>query len=135
LIGYEIVQEGNIIRIGEDVSVAVLEACNGLRMITAFIVISGLVVMLVDRKWWEKLIVLISSIPIALLCNTIRLVVTAMFFTVLQGEFWEDVFHDFGGYAMMPLAIAAIVGELWLLTKLTSLPVEEEAIVITRQSH
>ncbi len=134
VIGYEIVQEGNIIRIGEDVSVAVLEACNGLRMITAFFVISGLVVLLVDRKRWEKLIVLLSSLPIALLCNTIRLVITAMFFTVLEGEYWEGVFHDFGGYAMMPLALAAVVGELWLLTKLTTLPVEEEAIVITRHS-
>jgi len=134
VVGYEIVQEGNIIRIGDDVSVAVLEACNGLRMITAFFVISGLVVLLVDRKWWEKLIVLLSSLPIALLCNTIRLVVTAMFFTVLKGEYWEDIFHDFGGYAMMPLALAAMVGELWLLTKLTTLPVEDEAIVIARQS-
>jgi exosortase len=133
VIGYEIVREGNIIRIG-DVSVAVLEACNGLRMITAFFVISGLVVLLVDRKWWEKLIVLLSSLPIALLCNTIRLAVTAMFFTVLEGEYWEDVFHDFGGYAMMPLALAAIIAELWLLNKLTRLPAEEEAIIITRQS-
>jgi len=35
---------------------------------------------------------------------------------------------------MMPLALAAIVAELWLLTKLTTLPVEDEAIVIARQS-
>ncbi|UCF14270.1 MAG: exosortase [Phycisphaerales bacterium] len=132
VIGYEIVQDGNVIRIG-DVSVAVLEACNGLRMITAFFVISGLVVLLVNRTWWEKLIVLASSLPIALLCNTIRLAVTAMFFTVLEGENWVDVFHDFGGYAMMPLALAVTVGELWLLNRLTSLPAEDEAIVITRQ--
>jgi exosortase len=133
VIGYEIVPEGNVIHIG-DVSVAVAEACNGLRMITAFFVISGLVVLLVKRAWWEKLIVLVSSLPIALVCNTVRLVVTAIFFTVLKGEYWEDIFHDFGGYAMMPLALAAVVGELWLLTKLTTLPVDEEAIIITRQS-
>jgi len=53
VISYEVVQEGNVIHIG-DVSVAVAEACNGLRMITAFFVISGLVVLLVDRAWWEK---------------------------------------------------------------------------------
>lgn len=133
LISYEVVQEGNVIHIG-DVSVAVAEACNGLRMITAFFVISGLVVLLINRAWWEKLIVLASSLPIALMCNTVRLAITAIFFTVLKGEYWEDIFHDFGGYAMMPLALAAIVGELWLLTKLTTLPVEDEAIVIARQS-
>lgn len=133
VIGYEIIREGNIIIIG-DVTVAVAEACNGLRMITAFLVISGLVVLLVARSWWEKLVILASSLPIALLCNTVRLTITAVFFTVLEGEHWEQIFHDFGGYAMMPLALAAIVAELWLLTRLTTLPIENEAVIITRQS-
>jgi exosortase len=131
-VGYEVVQEGNVIHIGES-SVAVAEACNGLRMVTAFFVISGLVILLVKRAWWEKLIVLLSSLPIALLCNTVRLSVTAIFFTALEGEHWEQVFHDFGGYAMMPLALAAVVAELWLLAQLTMLPDKKEAI-ITRQS-
>jgi hypothetical protein len=43
------------------------------------------------------------------------------------------VFHDFGGYAMMPLAMAVVVGELWLLTRLTTLLEAEEAVIITRQ--
>ncbi|MHC4791866.1 MAG: exosortase, partial [Planctomycetota bacterium] len=132
MVGYEVIREGNVIHIG-DVSVAVAEACNGLRMITAFFVISGLVVLLVRRAWWEKLVVLISSLPIALLCNTIRLAITAIFFTILKWEYWEKLFHDFGGYAMMPLALAAMVAELWLLKKLTTLPDKEEAIIITRQ--
>ncbi len=131
-IGYEIMREGNIIHIG-DASVAVAEACNGLRMITAFFAISGLVALLVRRTWWEKLIILISSIPIALLCNTVRLAVTAVFFTLLEGEHWEKIFHDFGGYAMMPLALAAVVGELWLLTKLTTVPDTEKAIIVVRR--
>jgi len=132
VIGYEVTQDGHTIDMG-NVSVAVLEACNGLRMITAFFVISGLVVLLVQRAWWEKLVILISSLPIALLCNTVRLAITAMFFTILEGEYWEQIFHDFGGYAMMPLALAVVVGELWLLAKLTVLPTEQKAIIITRQ--
>ncbi|MHC4573525.1 MAG: exosortase [Planctomycetota bacterium] len=125
LLGYEVVQEGNIIRTGQ-ATVAIAEACNGLRMITAFFVISGLVVLLVQRAWWEKLVVLASSLPIALLCNTVRLTITALAFTVLHGEYWERIFHDFGGYAMMPLALAAVVAELWLLVKLTRLPPTKE---------
>jgi len=132
VIGYAVTQDGHTIDMG-NVSVAVLEACNGLRMITAFFVISGLVVLLVQRTWWEKLVILVSSLPIALLCNTVRLAITAMFFTILEGEYWEQIFHDFGGYAMMPLALAAVVGELWLLAKLTELPTKEKAIIITRQ--
>jgi exosortase len=131
VIGYDVVKEGNVIHIGQT-SVAVAEACNGLRMITAFFVISALVIMLIRRQWWEKLVVLVSSLPIALLCNTIRLAITAIAFTVLKGEYWEKVFHDFGGYAMMPLALAAIVAELWLLGRLTAMPEEKNTIIITR---
>ena len=132
VMGFEVIREGNIIHIGQ-ASVAVAEACNGLRMVTAFFVISGLVALLVRRAWWEKLIVLVSSLPVALLCNTLRLTITALAFTVLSGEHWEKIFHDFGGYAMMPLALAAVVAELWLLAKLTTLPMKEEAIIIARQ--
>lgn len=130
--GYSIMQEGNVIHIGS-ASVAVAEACNGLRMVTAFFVISGLVVLLVKRAWWEKLILLASSLPIALLCNTARLTVTALAFTVVSGEYWEKVFHDFGGYAMMPLALATVVAELWILAKLTMPPTQKEAIIAVRR--
>jgi exosortase/archaeosortase family protein len=88
--------------------------------------------MLVKRTWWEKLIILASGLPIALLCNSVRLTITALAFTVLSGEHWEKIFHNFGGYAMMPLAIAALVTELWFLAKLTVVPTGKETIIIKR---
>lgn len=133
MVGYGVMREGNVIHIGQ-ATVAVAEACNGLRMITAFFVISGLVVLLVKRAWWEKLIILASSMPIALLCNTVRLTITAIAFTILTGEQWEKIFHDFGGYAMMPLALGMVVAELWLLAKLTVFPTKKEVVIITRQT-
>jgi exosortase len=130
-IGYEVAREGNVIHIGQ-ASVAVAEACNGLRMVTAFFVISSLVILLVKREWWEKLLVLASSLPIALLCNTVRLALTAIAFTVLSGEYWEKIFHDFGGYAMMPLALGMVILELWLLTKITTVPSEKQVVLANR---
>ncbi len=132
MVGYDVIQEGNIIHIGQT-SIEVAYACNGLRMITAFFVVSGLVVLLVNRPLWEKLAILVSSLPIALLCNTVRLTVTAIALTKLRGQFWDDLFHDFGGYAMMPLALGVVVGELWLLARLTTFPQREESVVIARQ--
>jgi exosortase len=116
-LGYEVIREGNIINLNGTM-VAVVEACNGLRMVTAFFVISGLVVLLVQRRWWEKLIILLSAIPIGLVCNTLRLTVTAIAFTKLDAQHWEMAFHDYGGLAMMPLAIGIVVFELWLLSNL-----------------
>jgi exosortase len=132
LVGYEVRQDGNVIHIG-GTSVAVAEACNGLRMIMAFFVISGLVALLVKRTWWEKLVILASSLPIAFLCNTLRLATTAWFFTFIKGQGWEQRFHDWGGYAMMPLALALVVGELWLLARLTTAPAHREPAIVSRR--
>ncbi len=128
ILGYAVVQEGNVIHLS-NTTVAVAEACNGLRMIMAFFVISGLVVLLVRRPPWQKLIVLSSSLPIGLICNSVRLTITAIAFTILSGEYWEKVFHDFGGYAMMPVALAMVVLELWLLQKIVTVPTEKQIIV------
>lgn len=130
--GWDIVRSGNTIEI-EGIPLFVAEACNGLRMITAFFVITGLVVLLTRRSWWEKLIVLLSSVPIALLCNTVRLVVTAMLYTVITSDLWRKWIHDWDGYAMVPLALAMVVGELWLLLRLTTPPTELEPAVISRR--
>lgn len=124
LIGYPVIKEGNVIHIN-DTSVAVAEACNGLRMVMSFIVIVSLVVLIVRQPFWKKLILMISGIPIALLCNTIRLTVTSVIFTKISGEQWEKFFHDFGGYAMMPVALLIVIAELWILTKLTTPPEEK----------
>jgi len=133
MLGYAVIREGNIINLN-GTSVAVAEACNGLRMITAFFVIIGLVVMLVERQWWEKIIVMASSLPIAILCNTLRLTVTAIAFTMLTGKDMEKFFHDFGGYLMMPLAIGLVILELWLLMKLTTVPEEKQQQIIISKS-
>lgn len=124
MMGYAVIREGNIIHLN-DITMAMAEACNGLRLVTSFFVVTGLVALLIRRTWWEKLIVLLSALPIALLCNTVRLTITAIAFTRLTGQTWERIFHDFGGYAMMPLALAILIFELWLLTKLTTVTEEE----------
>jgi exosortase len=131
-IGYEVVQQGNTI-ILNDTTVGVAEACSGLRMLTAFIVISTLIVLLVERRWWQKIIILASSIPVAFLCNTIRLIITAIAFTYLDTQQWEKAFHDFGGLAMMPLALGIIVAELWLLSNIFLQPETQKKTVMIRK--
>jgi exosortase len=134
LLGYGVQRDGNIIHIvGTDASVAVAEACNGLRMVTAFFVIGSLVVLLAQRAWWEKTLVFASSVPIAMICNTLRLTATAIAFTLIKGQYWPKMFHDFGGYAMMPVALAMVVGEFWILTLLTTAPDQTRRTVVIRR--
>jgi exosortase/archaeosortase family protein len=94
-------------------------------MLTIFIALAVAIVMLGDFSWYERLVILASSIPIALAVNAIRITLTGAMYTV-NPELAERIFHDWAGYFMMPLALAM----LWMVQKLlATLFVEEEAAV------
>ncbi|MEN6384936.1 MAG: archaeosortase/exosortase family protein [Phycisphaerales bacterium] len=119
LFGYAVHRQGNILYINNS-PVAVSEACNGLRMITAFLIITVFMSLIIKRSKWEKLSLLISSLPIALLCNIARLTLTALIFTIVWSQKWASLVHDFSGYAMVPLAIAMVLFEMWIINILAA---------------
>ena len=61
---------------------AVAEACSGLRMLTAFIIVAAFMAYMVKRPRWQKVFLLPSSIPVAVMCNILRLCATAVLFLV-----------------------------------------------------
>jgi len=120
LLGITVIREGNVMMLNDEVPVAVAEACSGLRMLTAFVVVAAVLAYVVNRPKWQKATVVLSSVPVAILCNQIRLVVTAILYLVASNEFAERFFHDFAGLTMMPLAILLLIGELWILARLVT---------------
>ena len=116
--GVMVSREGNVMLLNGQTEVAVAEACSGLRMLTAFVVVAAVLAYLIDAPRWQKVTLLISSVPVAIACNLIRLVATAVLYMVAESSVAEKFFHDFAGLTMMPLAIAMLLGELWLLRRL-----------------
>jgi exosortase len=119
-LGYFVVREGHVLRLDDQSTVAVTEACSGLRMLTAFVFVAAVFGFLVDRPRWQKAVLLASSIPIAVLANAARVVVTAMFVHSASDPSLGDRFHDAAGLAMMPLALVILYGLLRLLSALTT---------------
>lgn len=111
-------QRGNVVMLDENTPMAVAEACSGLRMLTAFIVVAAFVAYMVKRSRWEKVVLLCSSIPIAVVCNIIRIFATGVLMMLVSVEFGAKFFHDFAGLVMMPAAVLLIFGELWLMARL-----------------
>lgn len=118
LLGVTVTQEGHVLHLDNRVPVAVAEACSGLRMLTAFIFVSAVFAYTVQRPRWQKIVILLSSIPIAILSNLIRLVATALLYMWTSDAMAERLGHDVAGWAMMPLAIAMVMAELWLMSYL-----------------
>lgn len=112
--GIPAIAQGNIILMG-DTQLGVAEACSGLRMLMVFFAISTAAVIVSKRTVWEKMLILFSAIPIALVCNVLRIVATAIAHQSLGREIADLVFHDVSGWLMMPLAMLLLFLELKLL--------------------
>ncbi|MDX9912619.1 MAG: exosortase/archaeosortase family protein [Phycisphaerales bacterium] len=95
-------------------SVAVAEACNGMRMIGAVGLVTYLFVFAHPMRWRLRLVLIAISPIIALLVNVIRLVPTALMFGY-AGEDAAEGFHDLSGWLMLLLALGLLWGFLALL--------------------
>lgn len=115
--GIPVERFGNVLEVSGH-RVAVAEACNGLRMALAFLIVTGVVAYVIPRPHWQRAVVLLSSVPIALGCNVFRIVVTACLYRAGQAWLAEGIFHDGAGLLMMPLAVGLILVELWVLQNL-----------------
>ena len=127
-LGLEAYREGNQIVIGE-MHLGVVDACSGLRMLTIFCALSVGLVMVGRRSWWENAIILASAIPIALAVNSIRITVTGVLYQVADTEFAERVFHDWAGLVMMPMAMAMLWTEQYILSNVFLAEIEGPAVL------
>lgn len=124
LLGVPALQEGSNIVI-DKVPLHVADACSGLRMGTIFGAMSVALAMIINRPWWDRVVILVMAIPVALATNIIRIVITSLLYAWFpDNKNIQHLSHDWAGLAMMPIAL----GFLWVeLTLLNMLSVPEEA--------
>jgi exosortase len=109
-IGLPAIQRGNVIDV-DGALIGVEEACSGLKMMITFVALAVGMVMVIRRPWIDKLVILASAVPIAIVSNVIRVAVTGVLHVTVGGKVAEFVYHDVAGYLMMPLGVAL----MWLL--------------------
>ncbi|QKK07434.1 MAG: exosortase/archaeosortase family protein [Planctomycetota bacterium] len=113
LFGFGVERLGNILTInGEQVAVA--EACNGMRMVSALAIISFAFVFSVPMRHPVRLLLLLASPLVALLVNIVRLIPTVLFYGYMQKP-TADLFHDLSGWAVLGLALVLLWGMLSLM--------------------
>jgi exosortase len=124
-LGLPVTSEGNIILVGAE-ALEVARACNGLSMLLSFVTLVTATVILVDRPWYERLILWLSAVPIAIFSNILRIVVTGLVYHWLGHEMGDKIAtHELAGWAMMPLALLLVWIELRILSWLF---VEEDVL-------
>jgi len=93
---------GNSLRVnGQDVLVA--EACNGLRMVFALILVSYAFGFGMPLRNSVRFLILLASPLAAIFCNVVRTLPTIWLYGYGSKDF-ADKFHAFAGWMMLPLA-------------------------------
>lgn len=104
----------------------VAEACSGMRLLMAFLALGVAMAYLHYRPVWQRIVLLVSTIPIAILCNIVRVTVTGFIYVLIHPKYTQGIYHDMLGLAMLPLAFALYGFIAWFMS---SLFVEENEIV------
>jgi exosortase len=131
-LGYCAVAEGTVIHMNE-VKIQVIQACSGLSMLLTFFALSVGLVLVIDRPLRDKVVIVFSAVPVALVVNVLRIATTGVCLKTAGPGLANAVFHDLAGWLMMPLAMALLGLELYLLSRLF-VEVETAPIRVRRAS-
>lgn len=110
-LGFPVITEGYTLHL-EDYPIAIAEACSGLSMLYVFIALAAAVVIVSQRPILDRVLILVGAFPIAIIANTIRIILTALGFVLAGKETGEFIFHDLAGWLMMPIALGLMYLEL-----------------------
>lgn len=115
-VGIPAVSVGNVIHLTEG-RIGVVEACSGLRMLMVFFTLTTGYVFVSRHPLPLKVVVVGSALPIAVVANIFRIVITGMAHEWMSPEFADRVFHDFAGLLMVPAGLVLLLGVLAFLNR------------------
>jgi exosortase len=106
--GVPVLREGNIIHL-PSIDLDVVEACSGIRSLASLLTLSVGYGYLLERRTSVRILLIFSSIPIAVAANGFRIMGSG-----LLGEYWshdmaEGFFHVFSGILIFTVALALLI--------------------------
>ena len=106
ILNVPVIQEGNLINLPE-YSMKVVEACSGLRSLLSVIALSFLIGYLFFESYLYRVILFILSVPIAIIGNISRIVVTALLAYHVSPAYAEGFAHTMAG--LMAFGVSLLI--------------------------
>jgi exosortase len=135
LLGVPAVPVGHTIYVDQvSIPLFVAEQCSGLRIFVGILALAYAYLVLARQAWWERVVLLLSVVPIALAANAARIVATGLLYRYISEEAGRGFAHDSAGLAMIVLAAAMFALVVWYLRRLfrTEEPVDLKTFVRER---
>ncbi|GAB4546388.1 MAG: hypothetical protein Tsb0013_05160 [Phycisphaerales bacterium] len=92
------------------------EACSGMRMVIAFIALGTAVAFLSCQYWWQRIALLLLTLPVALGMNIVRIGALGVV-GLIDSELAGGDSHSIIGMILLFPSLAIFMGCVWLLNK------------------
>lgn len=116
--GLPVLREGNIIHLPGGFRLFVAEACSGLRSLMALGTLGVVFAYFFRKNWGERIVLVTSTIPIAVLVNALRVGITVVLSFWWGQQAAEGAIHQTEGFFTFGLAFCLLMAEAWLLSML-----------------
>ncbi|MFQ5608437.1 MAG: exosortase/archaeosortase family protein, partial [Candidatus Zixiibacteriota bacterium] len=93
IVGVSAVRDGNIIHL-PGMSLEVAEACSGVRSMISLLALGALYSYLAQKRLWARGTLFLSTLPIALVTNSIRVFFTALLAYAAEAPVTEEPWHS-----------------------------------------
>lgn len=110
-------QDGNIIDLGLS-KLQVVEACSGLRYLFPLMSFGFLVAYLYKGPFWKRSVIFLSTIPLTLIMNSLRIALAGVLVTHWGPGAAEGLMHDVEGFVIFGLCVAVLLAETWALSSI-----------------
>jgi exosortase len=115
--GMPVLREGNILHLPSS-PLFVAEACSGLRSLMALGTLGVLFAYFFRKSWPERLLLVASTIPIAVVVNSFRVALTAVLTYNWGPKMAEGAIHQTEGFFTFGMAFALLMLEATLVSML-----------------
>jgi exosortase len=117
LVGIPAMHDGIVIAL-PNTELQIAEACSCIRMLITLAAMLSAYCIVSPRTLFEKALLLLSAVPIAVTVNVLRIVATGAAHEYLPK--WADGIHDAAGWLMMIAGFLLLLFELWIFRHLFS---------------
>jgi exosortase len=100
-------REGNVLILPNQ-ELSVVEACSGIRSLLSLTFLSLVYGYFFERRKWLRVVLFVSTIPIAIIANASRVTLTGVL-TQIKPELAEGVFHTASGWVIFMVAMVILL--------------------------
>jgi exosortase D (VPLPA-CTERM-specific) len=109
LLGIVVLREGNIIMF-PSTTLEVADACSGMRSLMSLLALAIAYAFILNIRNWKRLLLIVSAVPVAIITNAARVIVTGILAHFWGAQVAEGFFHEFAGLMVFVLAMLILTG-------------------------